>query len=191
MNKSRACLLAAITFALISCSSRPREFTAQPKAPPPDLTAYQQTHESCRVQVAQGKRSGFGGQLASGAAGTAVAVGTGAAMVGSAGSGMFAAAAAASMAAVVMPFVGVGAAWGLAKVKKQKKERDVKTAMALCLTENGYPVDEWKVASRQERKERRAADRIRRAATKATPIQAAAPLAEPPSEAAGIVEAPQ
>lgn len=175
MSKRRFFLIAVTGLALVSCSSRPREFTALPKAPPPDAAAFEQAHESCRVQVAQGRRSGFGGQLASGAAGTAAAVGTGAAMVGSAGSGMFAAAAAASMAVVVMPVVGVGAAWGLAKAKKKKKEREVKGAMALCLTENGYPVGEWKVASRLERKERRAADRARRAAKPAAVDQTAEP----------------
>ncbi len=163
MSKRRFCVISVTALALVSCSSTPREFTANLKAPPADAAAFNQTHETCRIQVAEGRRSGFGGQLASGAAGTAVAVGTGAAMVGSAGSGMFAAAAAASMAAMVMPVVGIGAAWGLAKAKKKKKEREVKSAMALCLAENGYPDAEWKVASGKERKERRVADRARRA----------------------------
>ncbi len=188
MSNRRSCVAWISAFALASCSSTPREFTAQPKAPPPDAAAFEQIHESCRVQVAQGRRSGFGGQLASGAAGTAVAVGTGAAMVGSAGSSMFAAAAAASMAVMVMPVVGIGAAWGLAKAKKKKKEREVKTAMALCLNENGYPVEGWKLASKQERKERRAADRDRRASKRdvadqkapAPEIPVPAPAVQPP-----------
>jgi hypothetical protein len=70
--------------------------------------------------------------------------------------------AAAFAAAHVMPVVGIAAAWGLAKAKKGKKEREVKTAMASCLAENGYPDAQWRKASSKERKERRAADRARR-----------------------------
>ena len=161
MSKQRFCLISVTALALASCSSKPREFTANLKAPPADAAAFNQTQETCRIQVADGRRSG--GHLASGAAGTAAAVGTGAAMVGSAGSGMFAGAAAAYAAIHVMPVVGIAAAWGLAKAKKGKKERAVKSAMASCLAENGYPDAEWKVASGKERKERRAADRARRA----------------------------
>jgi len=161
MIDRRVSILVITAVALASCSSRPREFTAQLEAPPADSTGFEQIHESCRVQIAQGKRSGF---LVSGAAGTAAAVGTGAAIVGSAGPGMFAGVAAGAMAATVMPFIGIGAAWGVAKAKKKKKERDVKQAMALCLTENGYTVSDWEVASRTERKARRAADKARKGA---------------------------
>jgi hypothetical protein len=183
MPNCRFSLLVIAAVTVTSCSSRPREFTAELKAPAADEAQFAQTHETCRVQVAQGKRSGFGGQLASGAAGTAAAVGTGAAIVGSAGPGMFAGAAAGAMAVMVMPVVGIGAAWGLAKAKKAKKERDVKQAMALCLSENGYAVDDWKKASRQERKARRAADKARRKAAKAVAAVAAAPDQPPPAEA--------
>lgn len=175
MTNRRLNLLLISVVALASCSSRPREFTAQLAAAPADSAAFEQIHESCRVQVAQGKRSGFGSAVASGAVGTAAAVGTGAAIVGSAGPSMLAGAAAGAMAVMVMPFVGVGAAWGVAKAKKAKKERDVKQAMTLCLSENGYAVDDWKKASRQERKSRRAADKARR---KAPPAAAAVGVSE-------------
>lgn len=178
MAQRYICILLVPALAVVSCSSRPREFTALPKAAPADAAAYAQVHESCRVQVAQGKRSGFVG---SAAAGTAVAAGTGAAIVGSAGPGMFAGAAAASMAVVVMPIVGIGAAWGLAKAKKKKKERDVKQAMTLCLAENGHMVGDWKVASRQERKARKAADRARKATMATPPEPAPAPAGPEPA----------
>jgi hypothetical protein len=43
-----------------------------------------------------------------------------------------------------MPIVGVAAAWGLAKNRRLKKEKEIRQATALCLSETGYPVSDWK-----------------------------------------------
>ena len=99
--------------------------------------------------VAEGQRSGFGARLASGGVGVAAGVGVTAAAVGGTASTMAGAAAAASAAVVMLPVVGVAAAWGVAKARKAKKEREVKDATALCLSEAGYVVRDWTVAKRK------------------------------------------
>lgn len=155
---ARHCCTAALILALAgACSSRPREFVATLQAPPADQAKYQAAHESCRVLVARGQRSGFGSRLASGGAGAAgvgagLAVGAGvgaAAAGGTAASSVAAAGAAASAALIMMPVLGIGAAWGFAKARKSKKERQIKDAMALCLAEQGYDVGGWKVTKRK------------------------------------------
>jgi hypothetical protein len=50
-----------------------------------------------------------------------------------------------------MPIAGVIGAWGMAKRSKVKKEREVKAATQLCLTENGYAVSGWKADKKQKR----------------------------------------
>jgi membrane protein implicated in regulation of membrane protease activity len=102
--------------------------------------------------VAEGQRSGFGARLASGGVGVAAGVGVTAAAVGGSAGSMAAAAAAASAAVVMLPVVGVAAAWGMAKARKARKERDVKSATALCLSELGYTVDDWKVAKKSKQR---------------------------------------
>ena len=50
-----------------------------------------------------------------------------------------------------MPIAGVIGAWGIAKRNKLKKEKDVKAATQLCLTESGYNVVGWKHDKKQKR----------------------------------------
>jgi hypothetical protein len=59
-----------------------------------------------------------------------------------------AAAAAASATLILAPVVGIAAAVGMAKHKRAKKEREIKTAMTLCLSEAGYEVSSWSKAKR-------------------------------------------
>lgn len=118
---------------------------------PADAAKFAADHETCRTLVAQGVRSGFGSRLASGGVGVATGVGvTAAAVGGTASSGALGAAAAASAATLILPVVGIMTAWGMAKARKSKKERDVKKAMSLCLSEQGYEVGEWKVAPKRK-----------------------------------------
>ena len=58
-------------------------------------------------------------------------------------------AAAASATLVLAPVVGVAAAVGMAKHKRAKKEREIKTATALCLSEAGYQVSDWTKTKRR------------------------------------------
>lgn len=142
---------------LTACSSRPREFAASLAAPPPDQASFEAVHEACRTLVAQGYRSGFGARIASAGAGVAgvgaglaVGAGVGAGVAGT-GAGMAAAGAAISTALVMVPVLGVAAAWGLSKNRKLRKEREVKSAMSLCLSEQGYAVDSWRVARKRRK----------------------------------------
>jgi hypothetical protein len=148
----RFCVLATAVLSLTACSSRPREFIATPAAVPTDQAKYLADHETCRVLVAQGVRSGFGARMASGGAGVAAGVGlTAAAVGGAASSSLAGAAAAASAATVMLPVFGIAAAWGVAKAQKAKKERELKKAMSDCLDEQGYTVGEWKVAKKRQK----------------------------------------
>ncbi|MGI8610671.1 MAG: hypothetical protein ACR2KH_00110 [Sphingomicrobium sp.] len=52
-------------------------------------------------------------------------------------------AALASATVVLLPFVALGGAWGMAKMKRAKKETAIKTAMVGCLQERGYQVAGW------------------------------------------------
>ena len=45
---------------------------------------------------------------------------------------------------MLMSIVGVAAAWGFAKNRRLKKEKEIKQATALCLSETGYTVSGWK-----------------------------------------------
>jgi hypothetical protein len=65
------------------------------------------------------------------------------------GATMGAAAAAASVAMIAMPVIGVAAAWGIAKRSKLRKERAIKEATALCLSEQGHTVAGWEKAKRR------------------------------------------
>ena len=57
--------------------------------------------------------------------------------------------AAATATVVLLPFAIVGGAWGMAKMKRAKKERAIKTAMTGCLQERGYQVAGWSKAAKK------------------------------------------
>ena len=92
----------------------------------------------------QNGRTGSG--AAGAATGSAVAVAGGAA---AASAGPWAGAAVASATIVLLPFAVLGGAWGMAKMRRAKKERAVKTAMAGCLQERGHQVTGWKKTGRK------------------------------------------
>ncbi len=139
---------AALAAALGACSSRPRQFVPTLNALPSDQTKYEADYRACQVLVAAGHRSNFGARIASGGAGVVTGIGVGAATMAGSGGTMVGAMAAASTAMVAMPVVGLAAAraWGMAKRQKSRKEREIKEATALCLSEQGYTVASWDAA---------------------------------------------
>lgn len=143
------CLAVVSALALSACSSRPRTFEPQLASAPAPGAEYYQTLDTCRTLVARGHRSDFKARLASAGTGVAAAVGI---PLGLAALGEAATYAVATSATALVPLVGIGAAWGMAKRKKNKKEREVKQATALCLSEHGYTVSGWKVAKKRDLK---------------------------------------
>jgi hypothetical protein len=67
--------MVVLACSLSACSSRPREFAPSLAAAPENHSKFAADNESCRVMVAQGRRSGFGGRLASDTVGVASGVG--------------------------------------------------------------------------------------------------------------------
>ena len=74
-------------------------------------------------------------------AATAAAGGTAAAMAGG-----YAGLAAASATVVLLPFVIVGGAWGMSRMKRARKEHTIKAAITGCLADRGYQVAGWSKA---------------------------------------------
>jgi hypothetical protein len=149
--KAHALVTIAVAVSLSACSSRPRQFAPTLAAAPADQTKFAADYENCRVLVANGQRSGFGATAASAGVGTAAGVGVGVAMAGGTYGSVAAATAAAATTVILMPIVGVLGAWGMAKRSKTKKEKEVKAATQLCLTENGYTVEKWEHDKKQKR----------------------------------------
>jgi hypothetical protein len=145
---SAAVAIASVTLA--GCSSRPREFTPTLAVASPDDKGFQETYATCRQLLAEGKLDS-NGRLASTGAGAAAGATT--AVVGSAAAaavGGWSGRAVASATVVALPFVAIGGAWGLAKKRKNRKERAIQTATAGCLGERGYAVAGWTPTKRAE-----------------------------------------
>ena len=151
MTYSRAAALMVAALSLSACSSRPREFAPTLAVLPADSVKYEADYQTCRTMVAEGQRSGFGARVASGGVGAAAGIGLGAALAGGGGGTFVGAMAAATTMAVMAPVIGIAGAWGMAKRSKNRKEKEVKAATALCLSELGYTVESWKVAKDQKR----------------------------------------
>ena len=63
--------------------------------------------------------------------------------------GLAGGAALASATIVLLPFVALGGAWGMAKMKRAKKENAIKAAMSGCLKERGHEVAGWEKTGRK------------------------------------------
>ncbi|HEX8839692.1 MAG TPA: hypothetical protein VF750_04395 [Sphingomicrobium sp.] len=162
-------LLTIAGVALAGCSSRPRNFAPVLAAAPTDPAFYEGQVQTCREEVALHTKHGAarGGSAAAGvAAGAGAGVATSAALPASFAS-YGGAAAAASLVIMAVPVFALGGAWGLSKIKKTKKERAIKTAMAQCLERSGYSVASWRVMKKRELL--RAKADMALAATTATP----------------------
>ncbi len=146
-NKSIVCAV-TVALTLSGCSSRPREFAPQLATPPASSAPLDASLAECSQLLIAGKldRNGRAGSGAAGAAaGGAVAVAGGAA---ASSAGLAGGAALASATVVLLPFVALGGAWGMAKMKRAKKEKAIKTAMAGCLQERGHQVTGWEKTGR-------------------------------------------
>ena len=143
MNRNILFGAACASLVVQGCSSRPRAFNPTLAAPPADQAAFDAAYAECDRLLVEGKLD-RSGRLASGAAGAAA----GAAMAVAGGAaassaGIYAGAAVASATVVLIPFVVLGSAFGLSKIKRGKKERGIRTAMNGCLKERGYGITGW------------------------------------------------
>ncbi|MEO5773561.1 MAG: hypothetical protein ABIQ32_05525 [Sphingomicrobium sp.] len=142
MKTNIGAAMAAILL-LEACSSRPREFNPTLASAPAESAGFDAAMAECKQLYVNGKLDS-NGRLASGAAGAAVggatAVAGGAA---AASAGMYAGAAVASATIILIPFVALGGAWGMARAKRHRKEKAIQTAMNGCLLERGYEVQGW------------------------------------------------
>jgi hypothetical protein len=67
------------------------------------------------------------------------------------GAGLYGGMAVMSATLVLMPVAIVGGAIGMAKIKRNKKEKAIQRVMDGCLHEHGYAVASWKKAPRAKR----------------------------------------
>ena len=140
----------AFSLALQACSSRPRDFTPQLAIPSTSQSQFDAAYAECHQLLVAGKldasgRTASGAVGAAAGAGTAIAGGTAAAAMGG-----YAGLAAASATIVLLPFAVLGGAWGMAKMKRAKKERAIKAALGGCLRERGYEVAGWSIAPKKK-----------------------------------------
>ena len=131
------------------CSSRPREFTPTLGIATAEAAGFDEAYATCtQLMVAgkldkQGRSGSLGGGAAIGATTAAVGAGTAAAMGGWAG------VAAASATVVLLPVAIIGGAWGMAKMKRAKKEAAIKNVIGGCLQERGYSIATWERAQKK------------------------------------------
>jgi len=105
--------------------------------------AFEAAYAECGQLLVAGKldRNGRVGSGAAGAAaGGALAVAGGAAATSA---GIYTGAAVASATIVLIPFVALGGAFGMARMKRAKKENAIKATMSGCLKERGHEVTSW------------------------------------------------
>ena len=135
-----------VGLALAACSSRPREFTPALGIAPADQGQFDAAYSECKQLYVTGKLDSSG-RLASGgagaAAGGAIGVAGGAA---AASAGLYGGMAVMSATLVLMPVAVIGGAVGMAKIKRNKKEKAIQRVMAGCLAERGYAVASWRKA---------------------------------------------
>ena len=143
-------LVAALSVGLIldACSSRPREFTPTLGIATADRTQFDAAFAECKQFYVTGKLDS-NGRLGSGGAGVAAGGAVGLAGGAAATSaGLYGGMAVMSATLVLMPVAVIGGAWGMAKIKRKKKEKAIQRAMVGCLRERGYEVASWQKAPR-------------------------------------------
>ena len=147
-----AALCCAVLIA--GCSSRPREFRPMLAAPAAgqaafDQAAFDRAYSDCSALLVAGKLDSDGRLASAGAGaaamGTTAVVGTGTAVAVAGYSGL----AVLSATVVLLPFALVGGAVGMAKAKRARKEKAIKTALTGCLAERGYHVQQWVKAGKR------------------------------------------
>jgi hypothetical protein len=134
-------MIACLT--LEGCSSRPREFTPIFTPVTASQAEFDATYATCQQLFVAGKLDSSG---RAGSAGAGAAAGAAGAAVGStaaAATAGYAGMAVAAATVVLLPFVILGGAWGMSRMKRAKKEHAVKAALEGCLAERGYHVAGW------------------------------------------------
>ena len=154
MNHGYVITMTAAALIVQGCSSRPRTFAPTIGAAPSgqasfDQAAFDQAYATCTQLLVTGKLDQSGKLASAGvgaaASGAAMAAGPASAAAVAGYSGL----AVLGATIVLLPFVAIGGAVGMAKMKRAKKEKAIKTAMTGCLAERGYTVTSWeKVAKR-------------------------------------------
>ena len=126
------------------CSSRPRDFRPTLGIATADVAGFDQAYATCTQLLAAGKlnQEGRSGSLGAGAAAGATTAAVGAGTVAVIGPSL-GALAVASATVVLLPFAVIGGAWGMAKMKRAKKEAAIKKLISGCLQERGYSVADW------------------------------------------------
>jgi hypothetical protein len=132
------------------CSSRPREFTPMPGIATAQAAGFDQAYATCTQLMVAGKlnQEGRSGSLGAGAAAGATTAAVGAGTVAAIGPSM-GAFAVASATVVLLPFAVIGGAWGMAKMKRAKKEAAIKNMINGCLQERGYSVAGWEMSRKK------------------------------------------
>lgn len=139
----------AIAVVLAGCASNPRGFSPVMAQAPVDRPAFEAAFNVCSQQVAEGRRDSFragrtGSSLGGAAIGGAAAAATGASAA--AGAGLLAAPAAAAGLAIGAVVFAPIAIYGVSRVQRANKEREIRNAMTACLAEDGYQVADWRLA---------------------------------------------
>lgn len=133
-----------VALATSGCSSRPRHFTPRLNPPVSDANAFERDMSVCRDLVGKGYKSGFKDAAVKIGGGTAIGLGTGAA-IAAAGPPTFATLGVASYA---FPIVGFVAGFGISRAIRSGREKKLKTALTDCMSEYGHTVEEWEPTKR-------------------------------------------
>lgn len=148
MTLRNAAAAVALIATLTGCASHPRGFSPVMTHAPVDQAMFEVAFNVCSGEVASGRRASFrsgrGGSAAGGLAvgGVAAVATAGTAM---AGTGLMASAAAAAGLTIGMAVFAPLAIYGVSRVQRANKEREIQTAMSTCLAEEGYVIDDWRV----------------------------------------------
>ena len=160
MKNAFAASLGIVSLGVTACSSTPRNFAPQLSVAPGDPGQYEQAWLECRDEVAASSKGGSkrGGSTAAGlAAGAGAGAAGAAATSGATYATIGGAAAAGAFVIAAVPVLGLAGAWGYSKIKKTKREKAIKAATAECLDRSGYDVAGWRVLSKREVRELKAA----------------------------------
>ena len=144
--RKTTCIAVAIALCLPGCASTPRAFEPRIASTPTDVAAYEAAFAQCSNEVAAGRRSSFReGRTGSAVGGVALGATAGAVAAGSAASGAGMLGGVAAGAGLLTGFVLIApfAIYGLSRVQRANKEREIQGAMTACLGEEGYVVTEW------------------------------------------------
>ena len=154
MTYRKAAAAVVILATLTGCASHPRGFSPVMVQAPADQAMFETAFNVCSGEVAAGRResfrSGRGGSAAGGmAVGGAAALAVGASAAAGAGAGLGGGAMAATAGglglAAGLVVLAPLAFYGISRIQRANKEREIQTAMSTCLAEEGYVIDDWRV----------------------------------------------